>query len=102
MTPSALRWIGASLSARHMARELSDSTDRMRTLVTAIKQYSYMDRGEVVAVDLREGIENTLIILGHKLKKTTIEVTKDYDESLGKVRSYKQSLKAAAKSKAGK
>ncbi len=44
-----------------------------------------MDRGEVVAVDLREGIENTLIILGHKLKKTTIEITKDYDESLGKV-----------------
>jgi signal transduction histidine kinase len=85
VTPSALRWIGASLSARHMARELTDSTDRMRTLVTAIKQYSYMDRGEVVAVDLREGIENTLIILGHKLKKTTIEVTKDYDESLGKV-----------------
>ena len=25
------------------------------------------------------------MILGHKLKKTTIEVTRDYDESLGKV-----------------
>jgi signal transduction histidine kinase len=85
VTPAALRWIAASLSARHMARELADSTDRMRTLVTAIKQYSYMDRGEVVAVDLREGIENTLTILGFKLKKTTIEVTRDYDESLGKV-----------------
>ena len=45
VTPSALRWIGASLSARHMARELTDSTDQMSNLVKAIKQYAYMDRG---------------------------------------------------------
>jgi signal transduction histidine kinase len=44
-----------------------------------------MDRGEVVEVDLREGLETTLTILHHKLKKTTIEVKRDYDESLGKV-----------------
>jgi signal transduction histidine kinase len=85
VTPSALRWIGASLSARYMARDLAESTDQMSNLVTAIKRYSYMDRGEVVAVDLREGIENTLTMLGFKLKKTTIEITRDYDESLGKV-----------------
>ena len=85
VTPSALRWIAASLSARHMARELADSTDRMGTLVKAIKQYAYMDRGEVVEVDVPEGIENTLTILGHKLKKTTIEITRDYDGSLGKI-----------------
>ena len=34
-----------------------------------------MDQGEIVQVDLREGLENTLMILGHKLKKTTIEIT---------------------------
>ncbi|HEX5195280.1 MAG TPA: ATP-binding protein [Solirubrobacteraceae bacterium] len=85
VTPSALRWIAASLSARHMASELADSTDRMGKLVKAIKQYAYMDRGEIVEVDVREGIENTLTILGHKLKKTTIEITRDYDESLGTI-----------------
>jgi signal transduction histidine kinase len=82
---SALRWIAASLSARHMARELADSTDQMGKLVKAVKQYAYMDRGEIVEVDVREGIENTLTILGHKLKKTTIEITRDYDESLGTI-----------------
>jgi signal transduction histidine kinase len=85
VTPSALRWIAASLSARHMTRELADSTKQMGELVKAVKEYAYMDRGEVVQVDLREGIENTLVILGHKLKKTTIEITRDYDDSLGKV-----------------
>jgi signal transduction histidine kinase len=85
VTPSALRWIAASLSARHMANELAQSTDQMSHLVKAVKQYAYMDRGEIVELDVREGIENTLTILGIKLKKTTIEVSRDYDESLSKI-----------------
>jgi signal transduction histidine kinase len=82
VTPSALRWIGASLSARYMARDLADSTDRMSRLVKAVKQYAYMDQGEVVQVDVREGLDTTLTILGHKLKHTGIEIERDYDESL--------------------
>lgn len=78
----ALRWIAASLSARQLAGELADSTDQMSHLVKAIKAYAYMDRGEMVQVDVREGLETTLTILGHKLKHTTIEVTRDYDPSL--------------------
>jgi signal transduction histidine kinase len=42
-----------------------------------------MDRGELVEVDLHEGIETTLAVLGHKLKHTEIEVVRDYDRSLG-------------------
>lgn len=85
VAPKALRWIAASLSARQMAHELADATDQMSELVSAVKKYAYMDRGEVIEADLRDGIENTLTILRHKLKKTTIEVTRDYDESLGPV-----------------
>ena len=81
----ALRWIAASLSARQLAGELRDSTDQMSHLVKAIKSYAYMDRGEVVQVDVREGLETTLTILGHKLKHTTIEITRDYDPSLPKL-----------------
>ncbi len=84
-TAPALRWISASLSARQLAGELADSTDQMSHLVKAIKAYAYMDRGEVVQVDVREGLETTLTILGHKLKHTTIEVTRDYDPALPKL-----------------
>ena len=73
-TPAAVGWIAASLSARELADELIDSTQRMSGLVKAIKRYAYMDRGELVEVDLREGLETTLTILGHKLKHTTITV----------------------------
>ena len=57
----------------------------MSKLVKAIKSYAYMDRGEVVQVDVREGLETTLVILGHKLKHTKIQVTRDYDETLPKL-----------------
>ena len=51
----------------------------MSSLVDAVKTYAYMDRGELVEVDLHEGLETTLVVLGHKLKHTTIEVVRDYD-----------------------
>jgi len=83
--PKALRWIWASLAARQLASELVASTDQMGQLVKAIKSYAYMDRGEVVEIDLHEGLETTLTIMGHKLKKTEIKVERAYDRSLPKV-----------------
>jgi signal transduction histidine kinase len=83
--PGVLRWIAASLSAHALADELRESTERMSALVGAVKAYAYMDRGERVSVDLHEGLETTLVVLGHKLKKTEIEVVRDYDRSLPKL-----------------
>ncbi len=75
-------WVAASLTARELATELAESTERMSSLVGAVKRYAYMDRGELVEVDVHEGLETTLTILGHKLKHTTIEVVRDYDRTL--------------------
>jgi signal transduction histidine kinase len=41
-----------------------------------------MDRGELVEVDLHEGLETTLVVLGHKLKHTAIELVREYDRTL--------------------
>ncbi len=84
-TGNALRWVSASLSAEGLVAELKASTDRMSELVGAVKSYAYLDRGGLVEVDLHEGIETTLLILGHKLKHTTIEVVRRYDRSLPKL-----------------
>ena len=42
--PVALAWVAGSLTARALAEELRESTERMSTLVKAIKDYSYMDQ----------------------------------------------------------
>jgi len=84
-TGAALGWVAATLAARGLSAELQESTARMSRLVGAVKTYAYMDRGERVEVDLHEGIETTLVVLGHKLKHTSIEVVRDYDRSLPKL-----------------
>ncbi len=81
-TDDALRWVAASLTARELAAELCESTGRMSSLVSAVKTYAYMDRGELVEVDLHEGLDTTLKVLGHKLKHTAIEVERHYDRDL--------------------
>jgi signal transduction histidine kinase len=84
-TPGVLRWIAATLTAHELAEELHESTERMSGLVSAVKSYAYMDRGELVEVDLHEGLETTLVVLGHKLKHTGIDVVRDYDRDLPKL-----------------
>jgi signal transduction histidine kinase len=79
---AAIEWIAASLSARELANELAESTARMSGLVGAVKRYAYMDRGDLVDIDLRDGLETTITILGHKLKRTEIEIVRNYDEAM--------------------
>jgi signal transduction histidine kinase len=82
---AAVAWIAASLTARGLAAEIVESTDRMGKLVKAIKAYAFMDRGELVETDIHEGLETTLVVLGHKLKHTSIEIRREYDRSLPKL-----------------
>jgi signal transduction histidine kinase len=42
-----------------------------------------MDRSpEHKPTDVREGIDNTLTLLGHKIKKKSIDLTRDYEDGL--------------------
>jgi signal transduction histidine kinase len=84
-TDAALRWVAATLTAGRLSAELCESTERMSALVGAVKSYAYMDRGGLVEVDLHEGLETTLIVLGYKLKHTTIALVRDYDRTLPKL-----------------
>jgi signal transduction histidine kinase len=84
-TDAAVGWVAAMVAAHGLAAELQESTRRMSDLVAAVKTYAYMDRGELVEVDLHEGLETTLKVLGHKLKHTSIELVRDYDRGLPKL-----------------
>jgi signal transduction histidine kinase len=81
-TGIALRWVSATLAAQSLAADLQESTRRMSGLVGAVKSYAYMDRGGLVEVDIHEGLETTLTVLGHRLKHTEIRVVREYDREL--------------------
>ncbi len=87
-----VRWITATLSARQLAAELSDSTERMSDLVRAIKRYAYAAPGEVQQVDLHDQLDTTVTLLKHKLKHTSITVTRHYDDALPHVAAHGSEL----------
>jgi len=72
------------LEMEKIAQQIGHSTKRIASLVRAIKEYSYMDQAPVQEVDIVSGIENTLTILEHKLRKG-ITVKRDYAPDLPRV-----------------
>ncbi|HYL62631.1 MAG TPA: ATP-binding protein [Candidatus Methylomirabilis sp.] len=72
------------LEMDRIAEELENSSARISDLIKAIKEYSFMDQGPLQEVDIERGIETTLTIMHHKLKRG-ISVTRDYAPNLPKV-----------------
>jgi signal transduction histidine kinase len=64
----SLRWVASTIRAMTLLSEVRESTRRVSELVAAIKSYSQMDRGALQSVDVRRGLESTLVMLGHKLR----------------------------------
>jgi signal transduction histidine kinase len=83
---NAIQWLAANLTTRDLLKSISHSTERISELVRAVKSYSFMDQAPWQEIDVHEGIENTLIILGHKLRNVT--VTRDFDRTLPRLCAY--------------
>ena len=73
------------ITVSKLAGEIKTSVSRISDLVGAIKEYSYMDQAAVQAIDLHKGLDNTLLILKHKLKTKNITVTREYAENLPRI-----------------
>jgi two-component system, NtrC family, sensor kinase len=65
-------------------QSVKTGTDRIRQIVLSLRNFSRLDEAELKSVDLHEGIESTLMILQHRLKKTpdraAIAVVKQYGQ----------------------
>ena len=82
-----LEWIASTLSAATLLSELKDSSRRISELVAAIKSYSQMDRASVQDIDVTDGIESTLLMLGYKLRDG-ITVVRDYSADVPRIQAY--------------
>jgi signal transduction histidine kinase len=74
---AALVRLCASLEIFGILHEIESSVARISDLVSAIKQYTFMDQAPVQNVDIVKSLETTLTILNHKLKHG-VEVERDY------------------------
>jgi signal transduction histidine kinase len=74
-----------------LLREIGQGAGRISEIVKALKSYAYLDQAPVQSVDIHEGINNTLVILRHKLKQG-IEVKRNYDANLPNIQAYGSEL----------
>ena len=79
---NVVTWLEAALTSVNLMNELDQSICRISELVQAVKDYSYMDRAPLQKIDLHEGLDNTLLILSHKLQKHKIVVVREYEPRL--------------------
>ena len=72
-----LDWVAGTLATAALLSEVKESTGRVSALVAAVKSYSQLDRASLQIVDVTDGIESTLVMLGHKLRDG-VTVVRDY------------------------
>ena len=78
----AIGWLEKSLRAANLAAELHSATSRISELVAAMKEYTYMDRGDLQDTDVHRGLESTLVMFTPRLKKSAVKVERRYATDL--------------------
>ena len=81
--PISVGWVAERIAADRMIDEIASATKRMSELVASIKTYSHMDRSsEHKPTDVREGLDNTITMIGHKIKANDIALERNYQDDL--------------------
>jgi signal transduction histidine kinase len=86
----ALGWLEARLNLKSLVNQVEQSSGRISELVKAVQSYSYMDQSPMQEVDIHDGLESTLTMLGHKLKDVTL--IRAYDRSAPRIMAYGSEL----------
>ena len=84
-----LLWIENLLSSQRIIKDLGEASTRISNLVGAIKSHVHMDRtNEKQPTNIHKDIENTLTLLGYKLREKNISVKKSFCDDLAEVHAY--------------
>jgi signal transduction histidine kinase len=87
----AAAWLAATATVETLIGEVRMAGDRISEIVGAVKSYAYLDQAPVQRIDVRKGLDDTLVILRHKLK-AGIEVTREYDPELPEIEAWGSEL----------
>jgi signal transduction histidine kinase len=54
-------------------------TERIRQIILSLRNFCHLDESEIKEVDIHQGIDNTLLILNHRINRG-IDIIKNYNE----------------------
>src|SRR5512132_1825797 len=81
-----LEWVASTFSVATLLSELRESTRRISELVAAVRSYTQLDRASVEHIKVTDGLDSTLVMLGHQLRGVT--VVRDYDPAVPMIDAY--------------
>jgi DNA-binding CsgD family transcriptional regulator len=84
-------WMAGAGEAHNLLAEIGAGAGRISAIVGAMRSYAYLDQAPVQEVDIIEGLENTLMLLGSKLKAGVV-VHRDYAEYLPRIQAHGREL----------
>ena len=84
-------WVAAGSAVHALVDEVATGARRISEIVKAVKEYSFMDQAPVQRVDIRSGLDNTLVILRPKLK-AGITVIREYQAGLPEIEAFGSEL----------
>jgi signal transduction histidine kinase len=89
-----LEWVASTLLTATLISEVKESTRRVSELVAAVKSHSQLDRGSMQTIDVTEGLESSLVMLGHKLREG-VTVVREYAADVPRFEAYAGELNQA-------
>lgn len=87
----SIQWLGTGCLAIGSMFEVQETAQRISQIVAAMKSYTYLDQAPLLEVDIHDGLENTLVIMQHKLKKG-VTIKRDYSANLPRIEAYASEL----------
>ena len=82
-----LEWVASTLAVTSLLADVGRSTARISELIGAVRSYSQMDRASLQMIDVTEGLESTLTMLGDQVRGG-ITVLRDYDSAVPRIEAY--------------
>lgn len=82
-------WLENLISSKRIIEDLTDASNRIYFLVASIKSHVHMDRtNELQLTNIHKDIENTLTLLGFKLREKNIEIKKNFSDNVKEIPAY--------------
>jgi signal transduction histidine kinase len=82
-----LEWVASTFSVATLLAEAKASTRRISELVAAVRSYSQLDRASMQQIDVTDGLDSTLVMLGHKLRDG-VTVVREYSADVPRIEAY--------------
>ncbi|MCU7552701.1 ATP-binding protein [Chitinophagaceae bacterium LB-8] len=84
-----IQWLENLISSQKIVKDLAEASRRISNLVASIKSHVHMDMtNELQPTNIHKDIENTLTLLGFKLREKNIEVKKKFCQNMPDVAAY--------------